>query len=236
MDFLSALWAWFTDPLQWSASTGIPVRAWEHVQYSGIATLIGALIALPVGLGLGHLGKGGLLAINIANMGRAIPSFGVIILVFILAGLSIAPVIVALVALAVPPIVTNSYVGVRSVGRDVRDAAEGMAMTGWQILRRVELPVAMPLVMAGIRTSAVQVVATATLAAYIGFGGLGRFLFDGLSVGDIAQVTGGAILVAVLSLVTELLLGRIQSLVVSEGLAPRNRTAAVSAKLGAGAR
>jgi osmoprotectant transport system permease protein len=138
---------------------------------------------------------------------------------------------VSLVALAVPPIVTNSYIGVRSVDADVRQAAQGMGMRGRQVLWQVELPMAMPLIMAGIRTSAVQVVATATLAAYVGLGGLGRYLIDGLAQRDLAEVVGGAILVAVLSLLTELVLGRVQTLVVSKGLAQRGADAAVRAKV-----
>jgi osmoprotectant transport system permease protein len=171
------------------------------------------------------------LAVNLTNLGRAIPSLGIIILTFTLVGFGIVPVVVALTALAIPPIVTNSYVGIRSVDRDVREAAEGMGMRGRQVLWQVELPVAMPLIMAGIRTSAVQVVATATLAAYVGLGGLGRYLIDGLSQRDLAQVVGGAILVAVLSLATELVLGRVQTMVVSEGLAQRGADAAVRAKV-----
>ncbi|HSO55949.1 MAG TPA: ABC transporter permease subunit, partial [Actinomycetes bacterium] len=150
---------------------------------------------------------------------------------FTLAGFGIVPVLVALVALAVPPIVTNSSIGVRSVDRDVREAAEGMGMRGRQVLWQVELPVAMPLIMAGIRTSAVQVVATATLAAFVGLGGIGRYLIDGLSQRDLAQVVGGAILVAVLSLLTELALGRVQTLVVPRGLGRRGADAAVRAKV-----
>jgi osmoprotectant transport system permease protein len=169
--------------------------------------------------------------INFSNLGRALPSLGIIILVFTLVGFGVVPVLVALTALAVPPIVTNSYVGMRSVDRDVREAAEGMGMTGWQVLWRVELPVAMPLIMAGVRTSAVQVVATATLAAFVGLGGLGRYLIDGFAQQDLPQVLGGAVLVAVLSLLTELVLGRVQTLVVSEGLAERSAEAAVGAKV-----
>ena len=150
---------------------------------------------------------------------------------FIVAGFGFIPVLVSLVALAVPPIVTNSYIGVRSVDPDVRQAAEGMGMRGRQVLWQVELPMAMPLIMAGIRTSAVQVVATATLAAYVGLGGLGRYVIDGFSQRDLAEVVGGAILVAVLSLLTELVLGRVQSLVVSKGLAERGADAAVRAKV-----
>ena len=231
MTFLSELLAWFTDPLNWQGTSGIPIRTWEHIQYSVAATLIAAVIALPIALYLGHTGRGGLLAINIANIGRAIPSLGLIIMAFILLGLNIIPVMIALVALAIPPIVTNTYIGIRNVNREVRDAAGGMGMTGWQILTQVEIPVAMPLIMAGLRTSAVQVVATATLAAYLSFGGLGRYLFDGLALQDYEQLTGGALLIAALSLITEFVLARLQAVVVPKGLAKRNATATVDAKM-----
>jgi osmoprotectant transport system permease protein len=231
VEVLSDLIAWLTDPAQWSGPSGIPNRTVEHLWYSLLATAIAAAIALPIGVGVGHAGRGGLLAINLSNLGRAIPSLGIIILVFTLVGFGVIPVLVALTALAIPPIVTNSYVGMRSVDPDVREAAQGMGMTGWQVLWRVELPVAMPLIMAGIRTSTVQVVATATLAAYVGLGGLGRYLIDGLSQQVLAQVLGGAVLVALLSLATELVLGRVQALVVSKGLAERSAEAAVGAKV-----
>jgi osmoprotectant transport system permease protein len=231
MTVVNEVIAWLTDPAQWSGPDGIPVRTLQHLWYSLLATVIAGAIALPIGVFIGHTGRGAVFAINLTNLGRAIPSLGIIILVFTLVGFGIVPVLVALIALAVPPIVTNSYIGVRSVDRDVRDAAEGMGMRGRQVLWEVELPVATPLIMAGIRTSAVQVVATATLAAFVGLGGLGRYLIDGLSQRDLAQVVGGAILVAVLSLLTELVLGRVQTLVVPEGLAERGADAAVRAKV-----
>jgi osmoprotectant transport system permease protein len=231
VDVVSEVLKWLTDPAQWSGPGGIPVRTLQHLWYSVLATGIAAAIALPIGIAIGHTGRGALIAVNLTNLGRAIPSLGIIILMFTLVGFGIVPVLVALVALAVPPIVTNSYAGVRSVDRDVRDAAEGMGMRGRQVLWQVELPVAMPLIMAGIRTSTVQVVATATLAAFVGLGGLGRYLIDGLAQRDLAQVVGGAILVAVLSLATELVLGRVQAVVVSRGLAERGADAAVRAKV-----
>jgi osmoprotectant transport system permease protein len=231
MDVVTDVIAWLTDPDQWSGADGIPTRTLQHLYYSLLATAIAAAIALPIGVTIGHTGRGALVAVNLTNLGRSIPSLGIIILMFTLVGFGLVPVLVALVALAVPPIVTNSYIGVRSVDRDVREAAEGMGMRGRQVLWRVELPVAMPLIMAGIRTSTVQVVATATLAAYVGLGGLGRYLIDGLSQRDLAQVVGGAILVAVLSLATELVLGRVQTLTVSRGLAERGADAAVRAKV-----
>ena len=231
MNVVNGVLTWLTDPVHWSGPDGIPVRTLQHLYYSLLATAIAAAIALPIGVFIGHTGRGALVAVNLTNLGRAIPSLGIIILMFTLVGFGITPVLVALTALAVPPIVTNSYIGVRSVDRDVREAAEGMGMRGRQVLWQVELPVAMPLIMAGIRTSAVQVVATATLAAFVGLGGLGRYLIDGLSQRDLPQVVGGAILVAVLSLLTELVLGRVQTLVVSPGLAGRGADAAVRAKV-----
>jgi osmoprotectant transport system permease protein len=231
MDIVTDVISWLTDPSQWSGTDGIPVRTLQHLYYSLLATVIAAAIALPIGITIGHTGRGGLVAVNLTNLGRAIPSLGIIILMFTLVGFGVIPILVALIALAIPPIVTNSYVGVSSVDRDVREAAEGMGMRGRQVLWQVELPVAMPLIMAGIRTSTVQVVATATLAAFVGLGGLGRYLIDGLSQRDLPQVVGGAILVAVLSLATELVLGRVQTLVVSKGLAERGADAAVRAKV-----
>jgi osmoprotectant transport system permease protein len=223
--------AWLTDPAQWSGPDGIPVRTLQHLWYSLLATAIAAAVALPIGVYIGHTGRGAVFAVNLTNLGRAIPSLGIIILMFTIFGFGVAPILVTLFALAIPPIVTNSYIGVRSVDPDVRQAAEGMGMRGRQVLWQVELPMAMPLIMAGIRTSTVQVVATATLAAFVGLGGLGRYLIDGLAQRNLAEVVGGAILVAVLSLLTELVLGRVQTLVVSKGLAERGADAAVRAKV-----
>ena len=231
MDVLGNLISWLTAPEQWSGPSGIPVRTLQHIWYSLLAVAMAVAVALPIGVVFGHIGRGGLLVINVSNLGRALPSLGIIILVFTLVGFGVVPVLVALTALAIPPIVTNSYVGMRSVDRDVREAAEGMGMTGRQVLWKVELPVAMPLIMAGVRTSTVQVVATATLAALVGLGGLGRYLIDGFAQRDLPQVLGGAVLVAVLSLLTELVLGRVQTLVVSKGLAERSAAAAVGAKV-----
>jgi osmoprotectant transport system permease protein len=231
MSVVSDVVGWLTDPAQWSGPDGIPVRTLQHIWYSLLATALAAAIALPIGVFIGHTGRGALFAVNLTNLGRAIPTLGIIILVFLLAGYGFIPVLVSLTALAIPPIVTNSYTGIRSVDPDVRESAQGMGMRGRQVLWRVELPVAMPLIMAGIRTSTVQVVATATLAAVVGLGGLGRYLIDGLSQRDLAQVVGGAILVALLSLLTELALGRVQTLVVSDGLAGRGADAAVRAKV-----
>ena len=176
---------WFTTAEHWRGDFGVPHRMTEHVAMSAAAVVAAVLIALPVGIWLGHRGRGGALAVNLANVGRAVPSLAILALTQQAFGLSgwpgfgARPAFVALVALAVPPLVTNAYVGVRSVDRDVVEAARGMGMTGAELLRRVELPIALPLVMAGLRTAAVQVVATATLAAVTAWGGLGRFIVDG---------------------------------------------------------
>lgn len=234
IEFLAQLAGWFTDPAHWQGSDGVPTRVFEHVWYSLFASLAAIVIGLAVGLLVGHTNKGGEIAVNVSNLGRAIPSFGVLVLAFALAGFGYIPIFVALVALGLPPIVTNSYVGIRSVDPEVRESAEGMGMTGWQVLTQVEIPVAMPLVMAGIRTSVVQIVATTTLAAFIAAGGLGRYIFDGLPQQNVAEVMAGALLVAALALLTEFGLGRLQFAVVPRGLRDRAASAALDAKIAPG--
>jgi osmoprotectant transport system permease protein len=166
----------------------------------------------------GEPGKGGAVAINISNIGRALPSFALLVIAYSALGLGTKPAFVALFALAVPPIVTNTYTAIRGVDPEVREAAEGMGLTGGQVLRRVELPMGIPLIMAGIRTSAVQVVATATLAAYVGGGGLGRLIRSGLATQNSERLIGGALLVAGLSVAVEVVLGLVQRGVVPAGL------------------
>ncbi|MET9683278.1 ABC transporter permease [Streptomyces coeruleorubidus] len=204
------LGSWLTSGAQWSGSDGIVHRLAEHLQYSLLATLIAAAIGLPLGLLIGHTGKGAFLAINLSSFGRALPTVGLVVLVFLAGGLSMVPVYVALVALAVPAIVTNTYAGMTAVDPDVKDAARGQGMRGHQVLFQVELPLALPLIMTGLRLALIQVVATATIAAYVSFGGLGRYVFDGLAQRDLVQVLGGAVLVAVVAVVLDLLLSTLQ--------------------------
>jgi osmoprotectant transport system permease protein len=185
---------------------------------SAASLLVAALIALPVGIVIGHIGRGGTLAINISNVGRAIPSFALLVIAVELVGIGAIPAFIALVALGVPPMVTNSYLGMREVDAEVREAARGMGMRGRTILWRVELPIALPFIMAGIRTSAVNIVATATLAALVAWGGLGRFIVDGFGLQDYTQMYAGAILVAVLSLIVEFSLAGAQRVVTPAGL------------------
>lgn len=221
MEFFADVIRWFTEAEHWQGGAGVIHRLVEHVTMSGASVLVACLIALPVGIWLGHTGRGGAIAVNVSNVGRAIPSFAILVLAAQAVGIGWKPAFVALVALGIPPMVTNSYVGMREVDADVRESAVGMGMTGGQSLWRVELPVALPLIMAGIRTAAVQVVATATLAALVAWGGLGRFIVDGLAQRDFVQVFAGATLVAALSILTEVGLSLLQRWVVPEGLQGR---------------
>ena len=218
MPFLVSVWQWFADPSHWSGPEGIPQRLLEHVQLSAESVAVGAVIALPIGIALGHYGRFGNLAINISNVGRAIPSFGLLVIAFQAWGLGDLPIIVALAALAIPPMVTNSYVALSEVDPDVKEAARGMGYRELTQLLRVELPLAVPLVMAGIRTSAVQVVATATLAAIIAGGGFGRFVIDGIAQQNYQMMFAGALLVALLAIATELSLSGLERLLVPRGL------------------
>jgi osmoprotectant transport system permease protein len=206
----------------WQGDAGIAHRLAEHVGMSLLATVIGTLIALPVGLYIGHAKRAQFLAVSIGNLGRALPSFGVLALVFPFTlrysvlqfgGLGFSATVVALVLLSIPPILTNTYVGVDGVDPDVIEAARGMGMNEAGVLRKVELPLAAPLIIVGIRTAAVSVVATATLAALVAWGGLGRFIVDGFATRDDAQIMAGAILVALLAILTELLFAGIERLV-----------------------
>lgn len=221
MEFLADALAFFTTAAHWWGSDGILHRTQEHVVMSALSLLTAMALALPVGLVLGHTGRGGSLAINLSNLGRAVPSFAIIVLTASIVGIGAKPAFIALVALAVPPMVTNTYTAIRGVDDEVREAAVGMGLTGGQVLRRVEVPMGLPLIMAGIRTSGVQVVATATLAALVGWGGLGRYIIDGLATRDFVEVFAGAVLVAVLSLLVEIALGLLQRAVVPAGLAAR---------------
>ena len=218
MDTIVNVFHWFTNPAHWTGSDGIPTRLVEHVQLSAEAVLIGAVIALPIGIVLGHYGRFGGLAVNISNVGRAIPSIALLVLAFQVFGLGNLPIIIALTALAIPPMVTNSYVAMREVDPDIKEAARGMGYREPAQILRVELPLAVPLVMAGVRTSAVQVVATATLAALIAGGGFGRYIIDGFGQQDYTKLVAGGILVALLALVTEAVLSGLERMLVPRGL------------------
>ncbi|MCX4862554.1 ABC transporter permease subunit [Streptomyces sp. NBC_00257] len=205
MKTLADAWSWLTTAANWSGDGGIWNRLGQHLFLTVVCLLISCLIALPVALVLGHLGKGGALAVNISNIGRAVPTFAVLVLLLLtpIGGHGEWPTIIALVLFAVPPLLTNAYVGMREVDRDIVRAARGMGMTGRQLMLGVEVPLALPLILTGVRIAAVQLVATATLAALAGGGGLGRIITAGFNLASTSQVVAGAVLVAVFALIVE---------------------------------
>lgn len=217
-DVLSDVSVWFRTPDNWWGSRGIFARLIEHAEMSFSALVAAVVLTVPITVWLGHRRRFGVLAINVSNAGRAIPSFAILVVGTQLFGLQDVAIIgswfvfAALIVLAAPSIVTNSWVGVAEVPDEVRDAARGMGLTDRQILWRVELPLAIPLIMGGIRTAAVLVVATATIAAQVGSGGLGRYIVEGFALGPSAydEVVGGAVLVAVFALLTEAALAVLQ--------------------------
>ncbi|MEV5412559.1 ABC transporter permease subunit [Thermopolyspora sp. NPDC052614] len=211
----------FGDPANWSGPYGIPARLVEHLEFSLLALALAALIAVPLGLLIGHTGRGALAVVITANAARALPTLGLLVLVMLLVGVGTLPVLVPLVALAVPPILVNTYEGIRGVDSDLSDAAYGMGLRGHQVLARVQVPVALPLILLGLRLAAIQVVATATVAAYVGLGGLGRFIIDGLATKDFPSTIGGAVLVVLLALAVQLLFTLAQRLLVSRGVKGR---------------
>ncbi|MDP9253034.1 MAG: ABC transporter permease [Chloroflexota bacterium] len=226
MTLLGDVLRWFADPAHYQGSDAVQTRIFEHVAVSGLAVLAGLLIALPIGLYLGHTGRFGFIAVNVANIGRAIPSLAAIALAIPVAatllgvqnGLGFWPTFLALIPLALPPILTSAYVGVQGVERDVIEAARGMGLSERQILRQVELPLALPVILAGIRTAAVNVVATATLGALVAFGGLGRYIVDGLALQEYDRLFAGALLVALLAIAVEVAFGTFERAAVSPGI------------------
>ena len=192
-------------------------KTWQHILLSAAAMAVAIVIALPLGVWLGHVHRGSLVAVNVANVGRALPSLVLIGLGIVILGVGFANVTVALVVLAIPPILTNSYVAVDGVEADAVEAARGMGMTPWQVLRRIELPLSLPLVFAGIRTAAVFVIATATIAAVAGGGGLGDIIVNQASY-KLEGVIGAAICVSLLAFAADWGLGGLQRLLTPRGL------------------
>ena len=226
MTLLGDVARWFTDPAHYQGTDAIQTRILEHLEVSGLAVLVGLLVALPAGLYLGHTGRFAFVAVNVANIGRAIPSLAAIALAIPIAGtllgvqngLGFWPTFFALIPLAIPPILTNAYVAVRGVDRDVIEAARGMGVGEVGILRRIEIPLALPLILAGIRTAAVNVIATATRGALVAFGGLGRYIVDGLALQEYDRLFAGALLVALLAIAVEVALSTFERAAVSPGI------------------
>ena len=230
MEVISGIAAWFADPAHWQGPAGVPTRVLEHLAISGAAMVIAAAIGLAAGIATGHSGRGGTLAINLANLGRALPTFAVMAVVLPLtvavdnqAGFKVYPAIVGLVVLAVPPILVNAYAGVSGVDRETVESGRAMGMRTDQVLWRVELPLALPVILTGLRSAASQVLATATLAALFGGPGLGRYLVEGYAQLDYPMMFAGVILVAVLFVGVEVLFAIAQRATAPAGLRSRGR-------------
>lgn len=209
---------WLLDPANWRGPDGVPVRVGQHLYYCAVSAAVAALVAVPLGLFVGHTRRGGVAVVGVSNAMRALPTLGLVTFLVLVIGLGQGPTLVGLIVLAIPPILAGTYAGVQDVDPGVVDAARGMGMTGWQRLWQVELPGALPLMLGGLRGAVLQLVSTATVAAYVGLGGLGRLLLDGLPVQDYAKVLAGALLVALLAVLLDALLAWVQRLVVPRGL------------------
>lgn len=233
---ISNVFTWLNDPAHWRdtrAFNGIPTQILTHLRYSAIAMVIALAIALPLGLAIGHTNRGSFIVAGV-NSVRAIPGVGLLVLLAVIISPHffgrtdlgyLIPAEIVLVVIAIPPILANTYAGVQNVDPAVRDAAEGMGMTGLQVLRRVELPCSLPLIFSGVRSATLQVIATATIAAYLPLlGGLGRFIYDGFHQQDFPQMIGGGVLVAVLAVLVDLVLAAVQRFAVSPGISGRYST------------
>jgi osmoprotectant transport system permease protein len=217
------MWSYLTTRADWDGPGGISHRLVQHVGYSAEALALAAVVALPVGLMTGHTGRGGTLLSLASNASRALPTLGLLTIFAILIGVGLDAAIIPLILIAIPSILVNTYVGVRGVDRALVDAALGMGLTPVQVLGKVELPVALPLIVLGLQTAALQVISTATIAAFVGLGGLGRFIIDGQATHNYAELGAGAFVVAALAIVTEafFLLG--ERLLVSPGVRRTSR-------------
>lgn len=203
MNYFSQAIAWIADPANASGPNGVWARSWEHLWYTILAVVLASVIAIPLGYLVGHTGRGRGLVVASPGAARALPTLGVVTLVGLVLGVGLIAPMVALVLLAVPSVLAGAYAGIEAIDPRTVDAARAMGMSEWQILTRVEMPLGLPLLIGGLRSATLQVVATATLAAYVGAGGLGRFLFLGLKTQDYPQMLAAALLVVVLALILE---------------------------------
>ena len=226
---IASIIEWLTSSTTWSGDTGLGARILEHLWYSLLAVVIASVIAIPLGLWVGHTGRAKWL-VTLANSLRAVPTLGLLFAVALWLGPKFSsdlafliPSVVVLVVLVIPPILSGVYAGIEAVDPAARDAARGMGMRGMEVVRQVEIPNALPLILSGLRSAFLQVIATATVAAYVGLGGLGRYLVDGIKTGDYVSTAGGAIVVSVLALIVDGILALVQRRVVSPGLTGRSK-------------
>ncbi|GEM34652.1 ABC transporter permease [Nocardia neocaledoniensis NBRC 108232] len=206
MNLFVDAWQYLSDGANWGGSAGIETRLLQHLWYSFLTVALSAVVAVPVGLLIGHTRRGSALLVGFANAMRALPTLGLLTFLVLLLGLGLIPPLLALITVGIPPLLAGAYAGIANVPADVVDASRAMGMTESQILLRVEVPNAMPVTLGGLRSATLQVVATATIAAYVNLGGLGRYIFDGIGLYRYDLVLVGALLVAVLALVLDALL------------------------------
>lgn len=219
---IASLVAWFSDPAHWSGPGGVPARVLEHLGYSALALVIAVLIAVPVGVWIGHTGKGRRVVVGLSSALRALPTLGLLTFLAIVLQIglrqAVIPTVIVLVVLAIPPLLAGTYAGLQAVPREVVHAARANGHSTGQLVGQVELPLAMPMVVGGLRSATLQVLATTSVAAYLGLGGLGRYLFDALAVQDYTTMLVGALLIAVLALAVDGLLLLLQRLLTPTGL------------------
>ncbi|MFJ6169642.1 ABC transporter permease [Curtobacterium sp. NPDC092190] len=208
---------WVFDPANYAGVNPIPERLWEHVWITLLAVVIAAVIAVPIGYAIGHTGRARGLSIALSGGIRALPTLGVLSLFGLLLGIGLEAPLLALVVLAVPSVLAGAYAGIESVDPVTIDAAKAQGMTGWQVLWKVEIPLGLPLLIGGVRSAVLQVVATATLAAYVGAGGLGGYFFLGLKTQDYAEMLGASVLVIALAIAFEIVFAALQRASVPKG-------------------
>ncbi len=218
MSIFQLTWNFLSASSNWSGPGGIPTRILEHLGYTFLSLLVAMIVAIPVGMYIGHTGKFAFLAINIGNASRALPTIGLLTLVVLLTTRSLWPVVLVLALLAIPPVLTSTYAGIQNVDKLVVDAAIGVGMTPREALFKTKLPLALPVMFGGLRSGVLQLVSTATVAAYVGLGGLGRYILDGAPQNDYGKMAGGALIVALLAIVLDLLIAGAARLTISRGL------------------
>jgi osmoprotectant transport system permease protein len=218
MNFFADAITWILDPAHFAVENGIWPRTVDHLFYTAVTMAIALAIAIPLGLFIGHTGRGRGLVIVTTSAFRALPTLGFLLFIILFTGLGLWPFVAVMVVLAVPPLLAGVYSGLENVDRQTIDAARAVGMSEWQIIGRVELPLALPLILGGVRSATLQVIATATIAGYVGLTGLGRFLIEGLARHDFVRAIVGAVLVAALALVADGALALIQRLVVPRGV------------------
>ena len=218
MNFVIDALRWIVDPANLSGPAGIPARTLEHLAYTGITLVIAAVIALPIGVLVGHTHRGAVAVLQVSGALRALPTLGAVVLLALWLGLGLGAPLIVLVVLALPPLIAGASSGVGSVTPETVDAARSVGMTEWQVLWKVEIPLGLPLIIGGIRSACLQVIATWTVAAFLPVGGLGRYLIDGLAVQDYSEMLGGSLVVIVLALVVDGLFAVVQRLVVPRGV------------------